>query len=355
MGTANRAVRPTIHTMPQLIGLAIAAAVSGFVDAAPNTLTGLSRPSGVKNARVLPSSSKPKTSESSKKDDDEDEKRDDSKALKTAALFIPDSYKSGNSYERTYSPSPVRSSYQPRSSYRPRQIVDAGFYGSNNGWNPGCYANEQMGYVSGSETTCDNVRSGYYPQNNFFNLFNRQYKCTCATGFVRNFGSCVPKQSCCGANEAYKTGIKSQETTCATLGQNNYGTGFGAQYGCFCADGFVRSPTGECVSMVSCGGTLLCKQNEVLRVDFLPEPTCSMQYQPKSEQSHECYCMGDYIRQYRDGPCIHKSSCPRYINQPYGSPWQPQAYVPRTVPVNNGYLQPQAYTPNNLWSGGYGR
>merc|ERR1712110_250043 len=348
MGTANRAVIPTIHTMPQLIGLAIAAAVSGFVDAAPNSLAALSRPSGVKNALVLPSSSKPESSKSSKKDDDEDEKKKDSKDLRTAALFIPDSYNSGNSYEPTYGRS---KSYRPRSSYQPRQRYNNGW---NNGWTQGCYANEQMGYVSGSETTCDHVRSGYHPQNNFFNLFNRQYKCTCATGFVRDFGSCVPKQSCCGANEAYKMGIKSQETTCATPGQYNYGTGFGGQYGCFCADGFVRSPTGECVSVVSCGGTILCKQNEVLRVDFLPEPTCSMQYQPKSEQSHECYCLGDYIRQYRDGPCIHKSSCPRYNNQ-YGSQWQPQAYVPRTVPVNNQYLQPQAYTPNNLWSGGYGR
>merc|ERR1712179_271220 len=256
MGTTNRAVIPTIHTMPQLTGLAIAVAVSGFV---PNAV--LSRPT--------------------------------------------------------------------------------------------CDANEQMGYVSGSETTCDDVRSGYYPQNNFLNFFNRPYKCTCFDGFVRNSGgSCVPKHSCCGANEAFKIGIKSQETTCATLGQYNY-RGFGGRYACFCADGFVRSPTGECVSVVSCGGTISCKQNEVLRVDFLPEPTCSMQYQPKSEQSHECYCLGDYIRQYRDGPCIHKSRCPPYNNQ-YQSQWQPQAYVPRTVPVNNQYLQPQAYTPNNLWSGGYG-
>ena len=68
--------------MPQLIGLAIAAAVSGFVDAVPNSLAALSRPSGVKNARVLPSSSKPESSKSSKKDDDEDEKKKDSKDLR---------------------------------------------------------------------------------------------------------------------------------------------------------------------------------------------------------------------------------------------------------------------------------
>merc|ERR1712179_281404 len=178
MGTANRAVISTIHTMPQLIGLAIAAAVSGFVDAAPNSLAALSRPSGVKNARVLPSSSKPESSKSSKKDDDEDEKKKDSKDLRTAALFIPDSYNAGNSYEPTYGRS---KSYRPRSSYQPRQRYNNGW---NNGWTQGCYANEQMGYVSGSETTCDHVRSGYHPQNGGYDNYLTKSHRTCKVPFI---------------------------------------------------------------------------------------------------------------------------------------------------------------------------
>lgn len=330
--------------MPQFTPLAVAVTVSGLVNAAP---------APENNAAT---------------------------ALRTAALFIPDNANYNN---------------------RPA------FSRSN------CYNNEQLGLVQGTEKTCDHVRSGDAPQN-FFNLFNRQYKCKCMPGYVRlsNGASCVLEQACCGANEAYKLGIKNEETTCATLGTNyrRVMSGMSERYGCFCADGYVRSTTGQCVSQLSCGGTILCKQNEILRVDFLPEPTCSVPYPQKSTQSNECFCRPDFIRQYRDGPCIHKSTCtapsmgiqqsgltpcamyeivrvgfvpeptcgspypsrsttrnqcfcmtgfmrsytggrciPRQScngqragvtqwNNPFGYQWQPQVYVPRTIPLNGGFF-----------------
>jgi hypothetical protein len=79
----------------------------------------------------------------------------------------------------------------------------------------------------------------------------------------------------CGKNEAYsQCGSSCREPKCPQFGAKDRICPAVCFEGCFCADGFVRDPTGKCVKIEQCS-PVKCPENQIYsECGAACEPTC---------------------------------------------------------------------------------
>ncbi|GBM98796.1 Zonadhesin [Araneus ventricosus] len=139
--------------------------------------------------------------------------------------------------------------------------------------------------------------------------------CFCKPGFVRGpDGRCVLPAFCpvvCGENEEFKECGSACPMTCSNI-TAQLPCPLPCEKGCFCREGFVRDPTGKCISPQFC--PVVCKPNEEFKECG---PTCQVTCDNLGVPSgpclfkceRGCFCKPGFVRD-RNGNCILPSLCP---------------------------------------------
>ncbi|GFV25843.1 chymotrypsin inhibitor [Trichonephila clavipes] len=166
--------------------------------------------------------------------------------------------------------------------------------------------------------------------------------CFCKPGFVRDkTGKCILPKFCppvCKENEVLKECGSACPPTCDHP-QGRRPCSSECVSGCFCRDGFVRDPSGKCVSPQFC--PVVCGRNEEFKeCGSACPPSCAhRQGQRRCEEKcvRGCFCRDGFLRD-PSGKCVPPTSCPVVVEREES--WEASDHLQRVLP--------QIYAGNEL-------
>ncbi|CAL1267801.1 unnamed protein product [Larinioides sclopetarius] len=144
--------------------------------------------------------------------------------------------------------------------------------------------------------------------------------CFCKEGLLRSpEGNCIPPEQCppvCGENEQFEKCGSSCPPTCANPNPRRPCRSI-CNRGCFCKPGFVKDQNGKCVRPETCPA--ICSQNEEFQQCGPACPvTCTNFTNPRPcplPCISGCFCKPGFVRG-PDGRCIAPNFCPDDCSRP---------------------------------------